>query len=349
MQCEVNPPSVTKAICDGDIPSLKPPTLLRGKDKKSEKSIALTGSIFFHSCNLSSCVRENQDISMLQNKIPENHQRKLIQIPAMHTTTNFTTILFLCSALITSCNKTTQLTATKSGDNKEVSYAGKESSTRRAFEYGILSYSILDSVKLDQARADLIVKMIEPAWEWNMLLDRDKFINLKTVRMHNAKLKDVYHARENVFTRTVEITEGKFYTQIDLDENRLPDRFNEEDRDQIREMVQVEEYEPGKYSFFGYNCKKVVVNNPGDRENEMMTAYVTDEVPYLSDIFGPVFETLGGGWPVRMEMQIGALLIKIGIRRELSVDDFKNEFNLDLKGFTELSGEDFQKITAFLY
>ncbi len=118
--------------------------------------------------------------------------------------------------------------------------------------------------------------------------------------------------------------------------------MSEEDKKKAMGKIKMESFKSETKKILGYECYKVVIDLD-QASNMKMYAYVTEQIKASSNNLQGFEAITMKGFPLEFKMEMGTMMSMTYTAVEIKKELDESVFNLDTKGYKEMTFEEFQK------
>ena len=209
------------------------------------------------------------------------------------------------------------------------------------FKFGYISHEIIDSSMMKPEVAEMMVSMVKPAMENEVVFCDNLVATLMFDPEGNMVSRMVYDASTSKTYDFRYSPDKNSYFEMDLKSMMKQIPTTPEDQEFLDKSFKVEP--DNKKEIHGFECEKVTMYNPENLEEVIFEAYTTDKVPYMTAAMGPMGSKLKG-LPLESSMNMQGLKMTSGVI-SYGLDETKRvHLQIDTTNFVKLTEDEYGQL-----
>ena len=242
-------------------------------------------------------------------------------------------ILTITTLLIAACTSSQQIAKS----TQEVS-SPKQVTGHLKME--LIEYEILDTLNTSKEVAEMMVSMVKPSMETELVFN--------SIRSAELVKKEDGYQRKSLYDRSTKTAflflrkdSINYYSEMNLTEMMAKMETTEEEAKEFDKMFTMNPYAVSKMQILGFNCDEVIMRQPPDYATVYTQAYMTEEIPHLSEAMGPMSKYFSGA-SIKTILFVNGLKITTGATKYLKNPAMDKYLEFDASKFQKLSMEEME-------
>jgi len=249
-------------------------------------------------------------------------------------------LLVVALSLVFICCKTQQKTMKQPATVKTQMVEKKQEVRNGYFEMGLLDYEIIDTTAMDESSAQLMLSMITPTMEGVYVYNETSGTQISYSTIDSTVVSSEYFNSVTNDFMTLLYTQGDNY----MFKSNTAEMMADMPQPSAEELAEFKELfkRDNNYnnSILGFKCDKVEMFEPDYPDTPTTVSYMTKDIPFMSNSFGVIGEMMGG-FPIKIETNIGELIMTFGAKSHSKDDRYAKYLNVNESDFILLNEQEF--------
>lgn len=218
------------------------------------------------------------------------------------------------------------------------------SQTSGHLKFGLLEFQMLDTLA-DPEIKTLMEKRFEKSLNYDIYFNQDTILEIRDKEDLNISYMTFYDLKvPNVIWFFLRTPEGNYFVRDSTYNIVKKNHYKKKDKRAMKEIMIVGDPEKDNKTIVGFNCNKVTMLNPIDRQSEYVSTYLTSAIPSYTSSLYP-FSELFPGFPLETTFVLDQFKVRYGA---VSFEPIENKeiFAIDTSGYTQITYEEMKEYVA---